>query len=177
MFTLAEHLWHVLFNDDVKRKHAEFNITRTVKVGLHWQREVQGWTREDSSCRDTARFLWHSSHMFPIWSTKPPIYIWNGPEHNSALHGMWSMETQPDGTPSDRLGSQSKTLLTESHIIEDSRPTLFPNLYFRLSCWGSDRNQNGNPQREQIPHRNCPSWDSTWQPSWKYLFSRILPNL
>lgn len=145
MFALAEYLWQAsLFNDYVKKKHAEFNVTTMLKLEIFWQREVRAWTCEDPSCRDMACFLWHASHMFPIWSTKPLICIWNGAEHNSALDGMWSMETKPDGTPSDRRSIQSKALPTESQLIEDSRPTLFPNLYFRLSCllWCSDRNQN-----------------------------------
>lgn len=87
------------------------------------------WPWEDPSCHDTPLFLWLSSHMFPIWRTKPLFYVWNGVEHNSA-DGMWRKETQPDGTPSERLRSQSQTILTETQVIEDSRPySLTPSFF------------------------------------------------
>lgn len=100
-------------------KLSMLKLMSTVKTRVLAHRGQSGnyslyWPWEDPSWRDTPFFLWHSSHMFPIWSTKPPFYVWNGAEHNSALDGMWSMETRPDGTPSDGLSGQSQTLLTET---------------------------------------------------------------
>lgn len=93
---------------------------------------TQCWPWENPICRDSLLFLWHPSHMFPIWSTKLAFYAWNGAEHNSALDGMWSTETRPDGTTSDRLSGQSKTLLTESQLIGDSRP--YSTTHFFPAC-------------------------------------------
>lgn len=125
---LEYHWQHVfVFNYCAQTKHVEIHIMSTVGS----QRTVHNcWPWEDPGCRETPLLLWHSSHMFPIWSTKPPFYVWNGAERNSALDGMWSAETRPDGTPSDRLSGQSQTLLTETQLIEDSRPYSIPPVCF-----------------------------------------------
>lgn len=111
---------------------------------------------------------------FPIWGTKPLLYIWNGAEHNSALDGMWSTETRPDGNLSKRLGSQSQTLLMESQLIEDSRPASFPNLYSRFSClpWSSSRNSNQDHvmRSRQNPFRLIGSSGQSQSPAIVLLF-------
>lgn len=136
----------------------------------------QCWPREDLSCRETGLFLWRSAHMFPIWSSEPPLYVWNGAEPNSAQGGMWSVESRPDGTPSDRLRGRSQTLLTETRLIDDSRPDSAPPFVLQTYPRSPRRSRGATVGKLSREPMKCTESFSCVQVFWKYVGHNAVQN-